>query len=237
MKKVTAFVGSARKGNTYDAVVQFLGNLKAMGDIETEIVRLSEYKLGVCRGCRLCFDKGEEHCPYKDDRDVLIEKMIASDGVVFASPNYSFQVSGLMKVFLDRLGFGFHRPRFFGKTYTSIVTQGIYGGGKLVDYLDFVGNALGFNTVKGSCLMMLLPMTEKQQKKIDRALADQARRYYTTLEKPGYPVPAVDLPVVLQDGPNEDKAGARRRQSRLTPTIRTRAGWNLISTIPLTWEC
>ena len=52
-----------------------------------------------------------------------------------------------------------------------------------------MGNALGFNTVKGSCLMMLLPMTEKQQKKIDRALADQARRYYTTLEKPGYPVP------------------------------------------------
>src|SRR5512137_2358010 len=189
MKKVTAFVGSARKGNTYDAVVQFLDNLKAMGDIETEIVRLSEYKLGVCRGCRLCMGKGEEHCPYKDDRDVLIEKMIASDGVVFASPNYSFQISGLMKVFLDRLGFAFHRPRFFGKTYTSIVTQGIYGGGKLVDYLDFVGNALGFNTVKGSCLMMLLPMTEKQQKKMDRALADQARRYYTTLEKPGYPVP------------------------------------------------
>ena len=112
MKKVTAFVGSARKGNTYDAVAQFLGNLKAMGDIETEIVRLSEYRLGACRGCRLCFDKGEEHCPYKDDRDVLIEKVIASDGVVFASPNYSFQVSGLMKVFLDRLGFTFHRPRF-----------------------------------------------------------------------------------------------------------------------------
>ena len=115
--------------------------------------------------------------------------MIASDGVVFASPNYSFHVSDLMKVFLDRLGFVFHRPRFFGKTYTSIVTQGIYGGGKLVDYLDFVGYVLGFNMVKGSCLMMLLPMTEKQKKKIDRALADQAGRYYTTLEKPSYPVP------------------------------------------------
>ncbi|MCK7489884.1 MAG: hypothetical protein MZU79_06380 [Anaerotruncus sp.] len=40
---------------------------------------------------------------------------MASDGVVFASPNLSFQVSGMMKVFLDRLGFVFHRPRFFGK--------------------------------------------------------------------------------------------------------------------------
>ncbi len=88
----------------------------------------------------------------KDDRDVLIEKIMASDGVVFASPNYSFQVSAIMKAFLDRLGFAFHRPRFFGKTFTSIVTQGIYGGGKIVDYLDFVANGLGFNTVKGSCI-------------------------------------------------------------------------------------
>jgi multimeric flavodoxin WrbA len=86
----------------------------------------------------------------KDDRDVLIEKVMASDGVVFASPNYSFQVSAIMKTFLDRLGFAFHRPRFFGKTFTSIVAQGIYGGNKIVDYLDFVGFGLGFNTVKGS---------------------------------------------------------------------------------------
>jgi multimeric flavodoxin WrbA len=191
MKKVTAFVGSARRGHTYDAVAQFLGNLESTGDVESEIVRLSDYPLGVCRGCRVCFEKGEEHCPLKDDRDVLIKKMMASDGVVLASPNYSFQISGLMKVFLDRLGFAFHRPRFFGKTFTSIVTQGIYGGNKLVDYLDFVGSALGFNTVKGSCLMTLDPMTDKQQLEMDRVLAAHASRYYARLERPGYPVPGL----------------------------------------------
>jgi multimeric flavodoxin WrbA len=191
MKKVTAFVGSARKGHTYDATVQFLGNLESMGDIDSEIVRLSDYALGVCRGCKVCFLKGEEHCPLKDDRDVLIEKMMASDGVVLASPNYSFQVSGLMKVFLDRLGFVFHRPRFFGKTFTSIVTQGFYGGNKLVDYLDFVGNALSFNTVKGSCLTALEPMSRKEKDRIDRVLAAQATRYYARLERPAYPVPGL----------------------------------------------
>jgi len=194
MKKVTAFVGSARKKHTYDAAAQFLGNLQAMGDIEVEIVRLSEYRIETCKGCKVCFEKGEEYCPLKDDRDVLIEKMVASDGVVFASPNYSFQVSAIMKTFLDRLAFAFHRPRFFGKTFTGIVAQGIYGGRKIVDYLDFVGNGLGFNTVKGCCIMTLDPMTEKQQHKIDRALAAQARRYYANLERPGYPVPTlIDL--------------------------------------------
>jgi multimeric flavodoxin WrbA len=189
VKKVTAFVGSARKKHTYDAAVQFLSNLQSMGDIEGEIVRLSDYRLEICKGCCVCFQKGEEHCPLKDDRDVLIEKMMASDGVVLASPNYSFQVSAIMKAFLDRLGFAFHRPRFFGKTFTSIVAQGIYGGNKLVDYLDFVGFGLGFNTVKGSCIMTIDPVTEKQQHKIDRTLAAQARRFYARLEKPAYPVP------------------------------------------------
>jgi multimeric flavodoxin WrbA len=191
MKRITAFVGSARKKYTHDAVVQFLSHLQSMGDIEYEIVRLSDYRLEFCRGCKVCFEKGEEHCPLKDDRDVLIEKMMASDGVVFASPNYLFQVSASMKAFLDRLGFTGHRPRFFGKTFTSIVTQGIGGGGKIVDYLDFVATCLGFNTVKGSCLTALEPMTEKEQHKMDRVLARQARRYYARLEKPAYPVPTL----------------------------------------------
>jgi multimeric flavodoxin WrbA len=191
MKRVTAFVGSARKKWTYNAVCQFLDNLQSLGDIEYGIVALSDYRLGTCRGCRICFDKGEEFCPLKDDRDVLIEKIMASDGVVFASPNYSFQVSAIMKIFLDRLGFVFHRPRFFGKTFTSIVAQGIYGGDKILRYLDFVGNGLGFNTVKGSCIMTLEPMTEKAKQKIDRALAGLSRRFYERLVNPAYPVPTL----------------------------------------------
>ena len=187
VRKVTAFVGSARKKHTYNAAAQFLSNLQAMGDVEVEIVRLSDYQLQICRGCKLCCDRGEEYCPLKDDRDLLLEKMMASDGVVFATPNYSFQVSALMKAFLDRLGFAFHRPRFFGKAFTSIVAQGIFGGNKIVSYLDFVGSGLGFNTVKGSCITTLEPMTEKQQYKIDRTLAAQARRYYARLQKPAFP--------------------------------------------------
>jgi multimeric flavodoxin WrbA len=189
VNRVVAFVGSARKRNTHHAVQQFLGNLQALGDVEYEIVALGDYRLETCRGCLSCFKKGEEFCPLHDDRDVLIGKIEASDGVVFASPNYSFQVSAIMKTFLDRLGFVFHRPRFHGKALTSIVCQGIYGGGKIVKYLDFVGSGLGFNTVKGSCLKTLEPMTEKAQQKIDRTLARQSRRFHERLAKPAFPVP------------------------------------------------
>jgi multimeric flavodoxin WrbA len=191
MKKVTAFVGTARKKHTHNAVRQFLDHLQFYGGVESEIVALSDYRLGTCKGCKVCFEKGEESCPMKDDRDVLIDKMMASDGVVFASPNYSFQVSAIMKIFLDRLGFVFHRPRFFGKTFTSIVAQGIYGGKKIEKYLDFVGFGLGFNTVRGSWFTAFEPMTEREKQKMDRALASQSRRFYKRLVKPAYPTPTL----------------------------------------------
>lgn len=189
--KVTAFIGSGRKRHSYIACEKFLQNLHSLGNVEYELVRLSEYNIGICKGCRICFDKGEEHCPHKDDRDKLIGKINDSDGVIFASPNYSFQVSGLMKVFLDRLGFGFHRPSFFGKTFTSIVVQGIGKGENIVKYLDFVGNGLGFNVIKGCCLKTLEPMTEKSQQKFDRSIEIQSKKFFAQLVKKEFPVPAL----------------------------------------------
>jgi multimeric flavodoxin WrbA len=201
MKKVTAFVGAARKGHTYKAVREFLDRLESFGDVESELVLLSDYRIETCRGCKLCFEKGEEFCPFHDDdRDVLIAKMMASDGVVFASPNYSFQVSGLMKVFLDRLGYLFHRPSFHGRSATSIVVQGIYGGGKIVKYLDFAAWGLGFRTTKGSVHTAFEPMTAKDQGKRDVALAKQARRFHALLSKPAYRTPGLAELAVFRMG-------------------------------------
>ena len=71
MKKVTAFIGSARKKATYYAVREFEKNLKQREEIDFEYVFLSNYNLNFCQGCCQCFDKGEAFCPLKDDRDVL----------------------------------------------------------------------------------------------------------------------------------------------------------------------
>jgi multimeric flavodoxin WrbA len=162
MKKVTAIVGSAHKRNTHKAVVQFLKDLQTLGDVEVEIVTLSDYKLGYCRGCRVCFDKGEEFCPLRDDRDLLWQKIDASDGVVLATPNYSWGMSGIMKAFVDRFGAALHRPRYFGKTFTCIVTQGIARGNRIVEDLDWLGTTLGFNTVKGACVTAFDPPFESE---------------------------------------------------------------------------
>lgn len=215
MKKVTAFVGSAHKGNTHKAVVQFLNNLQALGEVEYEIVTLSNYKLGFCRGCRVCFDKGEEFCPLKDDRNVLMAKIEASDGVIFATPNYCWDMSGIMKTFIDRFGAALHRPRYFGKTFTSIVTQGIGRGDKIVESLDFLGMTAGFNTVKGSCITFLNP-TEKELQKVNRILAGHSKRFYAALNKPAYPVPSWIMLMGFRMGRNsiKEKLDDRSRDYR-----------------------
>jgi multimeric flavodoxin WrbA len=189
MKKITAFVGSARKKNTYKAVAQFMSNLQALGEVETEIVVLTNYKLGICRGCQLCVNKGEAFCPLKDDRDVLFDKIDKSDGIIFACPNYTWNMSGIMKVFIDRFGFAVHRPRFFGKAFTSIVTQAMGQGDKIVKNFDYIAFTLGFNTLKGITITGFDPKTEEQQQKIDKDLAKLSRRFYNMLEKPAYPAP------------------------------------------------
>ena len=191
MKKVTAFVGSARKKNTYNSVKLFLSNLETFGDVESEIVFLNEFNIKPCIGCILCFEKGEENCPLKDDRDILVEKIANSDGVIFATPNYSFQVSGFLKIFLDRIAFNLHRPRFFGKVFTNIVTQGFFGGKKINKYLDFVASGLGFNVVKGISLTTLEPIPEEKQKKKDKAIKELSNSFFEYINKSSLPGPSL----------------------------------------------
>ncbi len=190
MQKVTAFVGSARRQHTLACVERFLDGLRARGDVECEVVRLADRRIETCRGCKRCFEVGEEHCPYAgDERDALIGKMMGSDGVVFASPVYTWQVSAIMKQLLDRLGFVCHRPRFFGKVCTSIVVQGIHGGKKVVRYLDFAAMTFGFEVVRGSCLTTIDPLTDEARRRNDRILAAHARRFLARLARPLHPVP------------------------------------------------
>ena len=190
-RKIAIFIGSPRKQLTYQVMQEFAKDLEALGDIECEYVFLRDVNLANCRGCFNCFDKGEEHCPLRDDRDLLIEKIEGSDGVVFATPNYSLQVSGILKTFLDRLAFVFHRPRFFGKAFMGAVVQGIYGGKDVLAYLERVGGAWGFTVGRGFYVTAFQPLTPSDQERISRKVEKAARRFHRTLTRPSPPVPSL----------------------------------------------
>jgi len=189
--KALVLLGSARKQHTHRAVKLFLDTLETLGPIQTEVLHLSDYRILPCIGCQLCLDKGEEQCPLHDDRDLILEKMDGAQALLLATPNYAFQVSGILKVFLDRVAFLFHRPRFFGKTLSGLVTQGIHGGTQIREYLEFLSRALGGNPVKGLCLNTRDPLPETLQARNRKAVEAFARRFYRQMEKAPLPPPSL----------------------------------------------
>lgn len=77
-----------------------------------------------CRGCRACFDRGEDTCPRKDDIPSIYRMMRDADLIVAASPVYVSDVSGAMKNLIDRLAYLCHRPALAGKGAYLLTTAG-----------------------------------------------------------------------------------------------------------------
>jgi hypothetical protein len=69
---------------------------------EIETVFLCEKNYKGCTGCFSCWFKTPGKCVFDDDMAEMLEKFKASDMVVFATPLYVDNVSGLMKNFMDR---------------------------------------------------------------------------------------------------------------------------------------
>jgi len=142
--KIIAICGSPRKGNTYSV----LNTIKeSFPDVDIKILMLKDLDFKLCKGCYGCVMRGEEKCPLKDDRDMLINEMTEADGVIFASPAYSHMVSALMKNFFDRFGYLAHRPQFFGKYSMSLTTGSGYGAEFAIQYMDKMAKVFGFEVV------------------------------------------------------------------------------------------
>jgi multimeric flavodoxin WrbA len=188
--KVLAIMGSPRKtGNTYKVTRKVEECMKQLGDMEFEYVFLKDMRLGQCLGCQVCFDKGEDKCPLKDDRAMLEEKIHNADGVIFASPTYTFNVSGLMKNFFDRFGYACHRPRFF-KSALVLTTSGV-GMGANIMMISFklVPQTWGFKVTSLNVMTNGIPEFNPPQQKTDKKIAMAANKFYRSVAagrpKPG----------------------------------------------------
>lgn len=145
---ILVIVGSPKgKGNSYKVTRQVEGVMKQLGNVEFEYLMLKDANLELCRGCFRCIAQGEHLCPLKDDRARIEEQMMASDGVIFVSPVYVYNVSWLMKNFIDRFAYVCHRPRFHGKKALVISTTGGVGLRRVLSLLAFPATTWGFTVV------------------------------------------------------------------------------------------
>lgn len=102
--KITAFNGSPRGeiGNTSVMVAEFLRGAADAG-AETENILLARKRIGHCLGCMQCWVATPGKCAIKDDMQELLPKFAAADAVIFATPVFVDNVTGIMKNFMDRL--------------------------------------------------------------------------------------------------------------------------------------
>ena len=111
--KVLAICGSPRKGNTEAMLKRVLDGAKSKGAM-IELILLKDRKIEHCDGCDTCWGTGKG-CRVMDEMQPLYGKLFAADAIVFGSPNYFSNYSGLMKAFVDRLNPYCKPSRFKGK--------------------------------------------------------------------------------------------------------------------------
>lgn len=101
MKKVIVISTSLRVGSNSDILADKFteGALHAGHDVEK--ISLAGKNISFCRGCLACQKLGR--CVIDDDANGIMQKVLNADVVVWATPIYYYEMSGQMKVMIDRM--------------------------------------------------------------------------------------------------------------------------------------
>ena len=99
-KKILVISTSPRKGSNSDQLAEdFIRGAQDAGNT-VEKIALRDKAMGFCKGCLSCVRT--QRCVIADDANAIVEKMLHSDVIVFATPIYYYEMSGQMKTMLDR---------------------------------------------------------------------------------------------------------------------------------------
>ncbi len=94
-KKVLILSSSPRRGGNSDQLCDRLMAGAQESGHRVEKVFLKDKKINYCTGCGVCVDR-QKRCPQKDDMAEVLEKMVAADVIVMATPVYFYTMCGQM---------------------------------------------------------------------------------------------------------------------------------------------
>lgn len=100
-KKVLVLSASPRRGGNSDLLCdQFISGAEESGN-SAEKIFLADKRIGYCIACDYC-KKHDGACFQKDDMHSILEKMIAADVIVIATPVYFYTMDAQIKTVIDR---------------------------------------------------------------------------------------------------------------------------------------
>ena len=101
MKKVLIVSASPRLNSNSEALAKAFAKGAEEAGHDTELISLRGKTIHFCQGCFVCQEK--LRCVIRDDADVICQKALTADVLVFATPIYYYEMSGQLKTLLDRL--------------------------------------------------------------------------------------------------------------------------------------
>jgi multimeric flavodoxin WrbA len=147
--KITVVVGTCQKNGTgMHHLAEIEKTIKSTYNAEFEYLFLGDYNLQTCRGCTLCYERGEENCPLKDGFLQAMRILDNADEAIFYSPTYTLSISGLLKTFFDRSSYVLHRPYFKGRYALLLSTTLLMGEKEALRTMDTIVSKMGF-TIAG----------------------------------------------------------------------------------------
>lgn len=96
--KIVIIDGSARKGNTLTAINAFIKGASEANEIE--MIYPEKLHIAPCKGCGAC--QCHKGCVDKDDTNETIDKIVAADMILFATPVYWWGITAQLKLIIDK---------------------------------------------------------------------------------------------------------------------------------------
>jgi multimeric flavodoxin WrbA len=152
--------------------------LKGLGaGTQVETVHLRDLRIDYCTHCEACHVTCMR-CPIKDDVHALLDKMLAADGIILATPNYINQVTAALKAVLDRSSHFIHCKRLLGKYFCGVITSGSGTQNRLVlDYVRHYAHICGAQYSGGVSARADVVAAKKDEAiRLGRKLAQDIRR-------------------------------------------------------------
>jgi len=102
MKKIACLLGSPRSGGNSDTIARKIMETAEAKGASADIFALCNMNFKGCCACLAC-KKGLDKCAMQDDLTTALDSIREADILIIASPVYFGQVTGVMKMAIDRM--------------------------------------------------------------------------------------------------------------------------------------
>lgn len=144
--------------------------------LKTYIYSLSGQNIEMCKGCEKCFIYGKCMCK-NDDIDNIISDMNKSDMIVFASPVYLNNITGIFKNFLDRIAYLTHLLYFRRKVGIVLTSSSREYVGVALEYIKMVMTFLGIS------VLLCQNIYPENELEIEKYLIDEITKIIKKMQK------------------------------------------------------